>query len=393
MTRKGEDGGWPYEFSIKYLDALREREKRYEKGERFTKGLRIVIHPNGKKKWRFTWARGKGVVLGEYPQMKLAQARAECDRVLNRVNREEDPRPFGRRAAAKRSERLRLRDMQSTYTEAMDMLKAAQGYDNRSKEVLRTVLKEYNNRDLDIGRRYVDEITYHTIELYRNALLKLGNRPKTINRKIEALRPYWFYSRKHPEFKVYRWPLKSPFIDPETGESLKPIKAGNPTTDSIRWISPTDEQRIREYATRIGGHFLVAVTLALGTGVRPSELFRIRWQDVGKETIFIFKSKAGAQRYVRMDAATKDVLAQWKKLHHNEPVENTVLGVASINRQWLKMRKKLGIANTLHHCRHTYISRQLAGGMGWSELGTLVGHTGPEMTKRYARMQEELGLK
>jgi len=35
----------------------------------------------------------------------------------------------------------------------------------------------------------------------------------------------------------------------------------------------------------------------------------------------------------------------------------------------------------------------LAGGMGWSELGTLVGHTGPEMTKRYARMQEELGLK
>ncbi|MGI9324487.1 MAG: Arm DNA-binding domain-containing protein, partial [Pseudomonadales bacterium] len=63
------------------MSALAAREKKYEKGERYAKGLRLVVQPTGKKTWRYTWARGKCVALGDYSTMSLSQARAEVPRV------------------------------------------------------------------------------------------------------------------------------------------------------------------------------------------------------------------------------------------------------------------------------------------------------------------------
>lgn len=65
----------PKKFTAKYIDSLEIRERQYDKGERFTKGLRIIVYPSGVKSWRYVWARGKGIALGRYPQVTIYMAR------------------------------------------------------------------------------------------------------------------------------------------------------------------------------------------------------------------------------------------------------------------------------------------------------------------------------
>src|SRR5690606_23974098 len=146
-------------------------------------------------------------------------------------------------------------------------------------------------------------------------------------------------------------------------------------------------KRIRAYINGRGDHFEVAVTVALGTGMRPGEIFGMRWEDVRQHTIHVPKSKTGTERYALMDDATKAILGKWKR---GRSRQKTVLDVKSVKRQWLKMRAELKLPNTFHHCRHTYVTRRRAEGMDWATLGKLVGHTESEMTDVYSFIDHEL---
>ncbi len=385
MSRAGETGGWPQRFSVSYINALKPRYRQYEKGERDTKGLRIIVYPSGVKSWRFVWARGRGVALGRYPQVSIAMARHEVSNVLQRIQEGADPKPLYLRPAEPRARRLRFSDYRDDYTKDFTALKRAEGFSAGSLDILKIVLN-------DLGGAYVDSFGYDDVIDYRTRLIEKGNAPVTVNRKIEALRPYWLWGRRHRTYRGARWPKLSPFVDPETGEKLQPLKKGNPRGEAVRWIPPEDETRIRAYSAEIGGHFEVAVAMALGAGMRPSELFRVRWEDVRENTIYVFKSKSATSRYARMDEPCRKLMTKWKRLHHNEPPDGNVLGVTTIKKPWLKMREVLGMPHTLHMCRHTYITRQRAAGVGWMTLGKLVGHSEQEMTDRYSFLDHELGL-
>jgi len=369
---------WPERFTQAYIKGLEPRAAQYEKGERETRGLRIVVYPSGTKSWRYVYQRGRHVGLGKYPQVTIAMAREECTRVMQRLAAGEDPRPLYLRPAEKRSEHDRIEDVAKPYKAFYTALKQRQGFsDVRSLEVLETVLK-------DVGTWRIAETDFDRLKRYRDALLS-KNSARTINRKMQALHPMVSWARE--SLKV--WPKGDPFRNPLDGELLKPLPQGNRNRrERVRWISPADEKRIRTHAAKIGGHFEVAVVVALGTGMRPGEIFAMQWEDVRENTIHIPKSKTSRERYARLDSAAREVLKRCR----GRKRRGSVLGVKSVKRQWGELRTKLKIDNTFHDCRHTYITRRRAEGMPWATLGQLVGHSESEMTDVYSFIDHELGL-
>jgi integrase len=372
------EGGWPEKFTAKYIDALPVLDRQYDKGERFTTGLRIIVYPSGVKSWRYVWARGKGVRLGKWPQVTVGMAREECGHVLRRLQAGEDPTPLYLRPAQRRGKYDRISDVAKPYKDFYRKLKRKSGFEEvRSLEVLDTVLK-------DIGNWRVAETGFSRIKQYRDGLLA-NNVARTINRKMQALHPMVVWGRE----TLGVWPDGDPFRNPQDGELLRPLPAGNRNRrERVRWISHEDEARIRDHIAKVGGHFEAAVTVALGTGMRPGEIFDMQWPDVRVNTIHIPKSKTGKERYATMDDAAKETLARLR----GRRTTGSVLGVKSVKRQWNNLRAELDIDNVFHDCRHTSITRRRGAGMAWATLGELVGHSEAEMTDIYSFIDHELGL-
>ncbi len=134
------------------------------------------------------------------------------------------------------------------------------------------------------------------------------------------------------------------------------------------------------------------IETALHTGMRRSELFNLRWDDVNlrNRLIHVRDSKSGKPREIPIDdtlAATLRVLPSRFGKGYVFPSPATGGRLTTVQRQFRNAVKTAEIENVrLHDLRHTFASHLVMNGVDIETVAELLGHASIVMTQRYAHL-------
>jgi integrase len=137
--------------------------------------------------------------------------------------------------------------------------------------------------------------------------------------------------------------------------------------------------------------------MALYTGMRRGELFRLKWIDIDFERgfIHILDPKGGQDQIIPLNAAARGLLDK-----HPKTTEYVFSG-KSKKKRWFDIRKAVNIIKTdaglpkdfrpLHGLRHVYASMLASSGeVDMYTLQKLLTHKSPQMTQRYAHLRDDV---
>jgi len=260
---------------------------------------------------------------------------------------------------------------------------------------------EYASEHHQLGGRKCD---------YRPALLKelLGSRvadtvtPKDIDRELSRVaREREWSPASYNRFKAFvslafRLGIESDKVAVNPARAVRRRREDN---GRIRWLSADEETRLTAAIQDRYPAELPAFLLALHTGMRRSEQYRLTWDcvDFERRQITIPKTKNGAIRYMPLDeTATAALLALRDRGNDSGPV---MVAAASGHgytqghalktpREWFAAACKLAaVPDFTWHClRHSFASRLVMAGVALRSVQELMGHKTIAMTCRYAHL-------
>jgi integrase len=135
--------------------------------------------------------------------------------------------------------------------------------------------------------------------------------------------------------------------------------------------------------------------MALFTGMRRGELFRLKWQDVDFDRGFIHlrDPKGGQDQKIPLNAASRDLLTNHPRggsayvfpgRHGRQRVD--------ITKQVNRIKNQAGLPKdfrALHGLRHFFASTLAFSGVDLLTIQRLLTHRSPSMTMRYAHLRDE----
>jgi integrase len=155
----------------------------------------------------------------------------------------------------------------------------------------------------------------------------------------------------------------------------------------IRFLSTEEEKKLRAAIEAACPERIAELELGLNTGLRMSEQYRLRWQDVSltRRTLTIPRSKNGSARHVPLN---KSALGAFESLKKRTGNSEFVCGGAIKPRPWFEPAvKAAGLACFSWHClRHTFASRLVMAGVDIRTVQELMGHKTIAMTVRYSHL-------
>jgi integrase len=136
--------------------------------------------------------------------------------------------------------------------------------------------------------------------------------------------------------------------------------------------------------------------MALFTGMRRGELFRLQWEDIDFDRGFIDirQPKGGVDQKIPLNQAARDLLA----VHPRTGSPYVFPGRGGnrrtdINKQVNRIKQAAGLPKdfrALHGLRHVYASMLVSSGqVDLYTLQKLLTHKSPQMTMRYAHLRDE----
>ena len=144
-------------------------------------------------------------------------------------------------------------------------------------------------------------------------------------------------------------------------------------------------------------HMRPMIILSINTGLRQSEVFSLKWENVNFErallTIEGAYAKSGKTRHIPLNSEAKSVLKLWQ-----EQSKNSDLVFPSTNDQpfntvktsWRRIRDAAKLKNfRWHDMRHHFASRLVMAGVDLNTVRELLGHSDLAMTLRYAHLAPE----
>jgi integrase len=168
----------------------------------------------------------------------------------------------------------------------------------------------------------------------------------------------------------------------------------------VRWLSDAERKALLEACRESAwpGLYLL-VTLALSTGARLGELWRLRWSDIDLDRgiAYLSDTKNKERRALALVPAVQAELRQWAKVRrlgsdllcpatHNPKVPYG----ESFREHWIAAREKAGIENfRFHDLRHSCASYLALSGATPLEIADVLGHKTLQMVKRYSHLSTD----
>lgn len=159
-----------------------------------------------------------------------------------------------------------------------------------------------------------------------------------------------------------------------------------------RFLSMKEEKVLLERLGPIHGPW---ARLAILTGLRQAEQFRLQWKDVDLERSILTlpTTKTGGVQYAHLNEEAKTILRgldSWQRSKWVFPSENpaTPLDARNFyNRVWGPAVTAVGIEwATWHDLRHTFASRLAMTGHNEGTIAALLRHSTTALVKRYAHL-------
>lgn len=135
------------------------------------------------------------------------------------------------------------------------------------------------------------------------------------------------------------------------------------------------------------------VVLLLDTGARCSEITGLKWSDIDLDTgtIRLWRPKVGNESILFMPVRSRDILVSRKLQATTENVfANKAGGTRNhVHASWRKAFDRAGLLDcTIHTLRHTHASRLIQNGLSLYDVQTVLGHSDPKTTMRYAHLDK-----
>jgi site-specific recombinase XerD len=221
----------------------------------------------------------------------------------------------------------------------------------------------------EFGGRAADNITPQTFERW---IADHQNwKPATANRYRALLS------------LVYRLGVQNRKVIQNPARLMRHRKENN---SRLRWLTREEEKKLRTAIEVLGAQHLPEFDLALHTGLRRSEQYRLTWDcvDLERQILTVPQSKNGEIRHVPLNSAALTALLMLKKYSSSTGRVFRATGP----RQWFDPAvQNSGLTDFTWHClRHTFASRLVMAGVDLRTVQELMGHKTISMTCRYAHL-------
>ena len=195
--------------------------------------------------------------------------------------------------------------------------------------------------------------------------------PTTINRELSVLS------------KALTIAVKANVIRRNPCREVERFKADNARS---RFLYEEEESRLYEV---LGDHQMVkdVVTMALNTGMRQGEIFKLKWFDVDftRGSIHVRRTKTGKDRFVPMNSRLRGLLESLNRSNEYVfPSPKTGVALIDVKRQFDKAKHAAGLSDfRFHDLRHTAATRMADDGASAFTIAAILGHSDIRMTSRY----------
>lgn len=137
--------------------------------------------------------------------------------------------------------------------------------------------------------------------------------------------------------------------------------------------------------------------IAVGTGMRRGEIFRLEWKDIlYNEGLIVVRAKLkkGKVRYVPMPADLAEEIRRYPAVLGQDrllpPEPGAKSGRQRVDKSFAELLRRAKIRDfRFHDLRHTFASWYMMCGGDLYELSKLLGHSNIKMTERYAELARE----
>ncbi|MHC1726874.1 MAG: tyrosine-type recombinase/integrase [Syntrophobacteraceae bacterium] len=247
----------------------------------------------------------------------------------------------------------------------------------------------------DFGEKLPAELVPLDVDRARIKLQKAGAKPKSVSNVLELLRRLLNFGQKKHLCPPLGFIVQMPEVHNEKTEDLTPEELGN-LLDAI-------EGETNMQAANL-------VRLAIFTGMRRGELFKLKWEDIDFERGFISlrDPKGGPDQKIPLNEDSRQVLENHprkifksKGSDSNSPKKESPYVFpgrggrqrTTISKLSNRIKKSAGLPEDfrpLHGLRHAYASMLASSGqVDMYTLQKLLTHKDPKMTQRYAHLRDE----
>ena len=170
---------------------------------------------------------------------------------------------------------------------------------------------------------------------------------------------------------------------------IKTMKYSKGSVSRTRRLEANEKNRILASAKSQRNNYICSVIeFAIETGMRRSEILKLKWHDINLETGFasLYDTKNGEDRKVPLTKRCIEVLNQLSPNHEYVfPISATCL-----NQAWRRAVKKAEIKDLrFHDLRHEAVSRFFEMGMSVPEVALISGHKDLTQLFRYTHLNPE----
>ena len=232
------------------------------------------------------------------------------------------------------------------------------------------------------GDERVLEFDVTALDEARDSLRSSGRHGKrkngTVNRYLAVMRLIWNWGRATKWIPLtYVWPTRLMLNEPD---------------GRIRFLSDEELAALLKVAEP-DPVMHTAILVSISTGIRQSELLRLKWPDVDltKAHLTVYKSKNKTPKRIHLTREAITALEGLKAAKVRSPVhvflneEGAPLTRSKLLTRWRRIRKAAKLVDfRWHDLRHTSASYLAQGGSTLLEIGSVLGHRSPTSTNRYA---------
>lgn len=230
-----------------------------------------------------------------------------------------------------------------------------------------------------LGDREPETITPFDVDRLRLTLLKT-RKPGTVKNVLELLRRLVNFAAKKRLCPVPSFIIEMPKVNNLKTEDLTP--------EQLTALLEAIEQDPNIQAANF-------MKMALYTGMRRGEVFRLQWQDVDFDRGFIHlrDPKGGQDEKIPLNQAVRELLESHPRTgsayvfpgrHGGQRVD--------ISKQVNRIKNQAGLPKdfrALHGLRHFFASTLAFSGVDLFTIQKLLTHQSPQMTVRYSHMRDE----
>jgi len=232
----------------------------------------------------------------------------------------------------------------------------------------------------DFAQKTPEEVTHFDIERLKRGLAKKNLKPATVRHALEVLRRLSNFATKHNLCPGISFVIEMPKVNNLMTEDLTP-------DEYIRLTKLLDEEEDIQASNLL--------RLALFTGMRRGELFKLKWKDINfiRKNISIKDPKSGLDETIPLNEMALSVLNN----HEKEESEFVFPGLRGNQRKTTprplrRIIKKAGLKNfrPFNGLRHSYASFLVSSGkVDLYTLQRLLTQKSPQMTQRYAHLSNK----